>query len=50
MTTAVSPQAASAQAVVLPKNDRIRVFAISAANEPAAPVRPASVLYAQDLR
>ncbi len=40
---------AGATAIVLPANDRIRVFAITAVNEPAAPVRPALPLYAPDL-
>ncbi len=38
-----------ATALVLPVNQGIRVFAVTAASEPAAPVRAASVLYAPDL-
>jgi alpha-mannosidase len=41
------PQGATA--IVLPLNDRIRVFAMTAANEPTPPVRAATVLYAPDL-
>jgi hypothetical protein len=40
---------AGATAIVLPPNDRIRIFAMTAANEPAPPVRPASVFYAPEL-
>lgn len=40
---------AGATAIVLPANDRIRVFAITAASEPTVAVRPATVLYAPDL-
>ena len=35
--------------VVLPVNDRIRIFAMTAAHEPTTPVRPATALYAPDL-
>jgi alpha-mannosidase len=38
-----------ATAVILPKNDKIRVFAITAVSEPTAPVQPASPLYAAEL-
>jgi hypothetical protein len=38
-----------ATAIVLPVNDRIRVFAVTAASEPTAPVRAAGLLYAPDL-
>jgi alpha-mannosidase len=38
-----------ATAVVLPANDRIRVFAITVASEPTAPLRAAAPLYAPDL-
>jgi alpha-mannosidase len=40
---------AGATAIVLPANDRIRVFAVTAASEPSAPVRAAGPLYAPDL-
>jgi hypothetical protein len=34
---------------VLPVNDRIRIFAVTVASEPIAPVRAAGPLYAPDL-
>jgi len=40
---------AGATAIVLPRNDKIRIFAITASNEASAPVRPASLLYAGEL-
>ncbi|MFB3852735.1 MAG: alpha-mannosidase [Vicinamibacterales bacterium] len=36
-------------ALVLPDDPRIRVFAVTAANEPSAATRPAAVLYAPEL-
>jgi alpha-mannosidase len=38
-----------ATAVVLPANDRIRVFAVTAASEPTASIRATAPLYAPDL-
>jgi alpha-mannosidase len=38
-----------ARAIVLPVNDRIRIFAVTVASEPIAPVRAAGPLYAPDL-
>jgi alpha-mannosidase len=38
-----------ATAIVLPTDSRIRVFAVTAASEPSAPVRTAAPLYAPDL-
>jgi alpha-mannosidase len=40
---------AGATALVLPVNDRIRIFAMTAASEPTPAVRTATVLYAPDL-
>ena len=40
---------AGATAIVLPVNDRIRIFAVTVSNEPSAPVVAAAPLYAPDL-